>query len=63
MGPLYPANFAASAYWLLLPTFLRILQSPKIYSVLEDLVSVVAMIESSLARKENNFSNDEEWQV
>jgi hypothetical protein len=44
-----PANFAAFAYLLPWLAFLEILQSPKICSVLEDSVIMVAMTESSPA--------------
>jgi hypothetical protein len=49
------ANFVASAYMLLWPTFLEILQSHEICLVLEDLVSMVAMIESSRTWKGKFF--------
>jgi hypothetical protein len=45
------------------PTFLGILQSPKICSVLEDSVSMAAMTESCCARKGKKFSSNKEQQV
>jgi hypothetical protein len=56
----YTSRQFCSLFW---PAFLEILQSLKICLILEYLVNMAAMIESSHALKVKNFSSNKELQV